>query len=158
MEDVTPAEAREQLADADRLTLSSRSDQRTHGLFLVFAGVLFGMGAALSRGLPSALGDVVTIAQVLVWFAGLAWLRLVSRSVPRNVTRISTWGYVGMVVCLAATHMTLNYIYRGGPEPVPALVLAGLIIALPPLVAAHRVFWGAWIPTRAPASAGDGDA
>ncbi|MGG5257932.1 hypothetical protein [Phycicoccus avicenniae] len=147
MNDITPQQAREQLAHAEAATGRRDAERRIHALATAGFGLLVGAFLAVSRVTEDTRYESVVIAfYVLLLLALTTWQTRGARAWPRNTRRTSWIGLgVTMVLFLAAiiafNVREAQQELDGVPqtENVGLLVLAGLVVAAPMVLAAVRI-------------------
>ncbi|MEU2202426.1 hypothetical protein [Isoptericola sp. NPDC019482] len=147
-----PAEAAALLEQAERVTVVERADRTVWTLFAVAVGVLWGGFSAARWAVPDSIPTPVRIVVPLVVFVGLVVLlwRLVDArtgAIPRLGWMTRLWpGPLPMVMYV----LTDQVVRRAGLDPADPAVLGccALLVALPCLAAAHRIWWDSWIPGR----------
>ena len=140
---VTPEQAREQLAASRPRALGSPRDRRIHAMGTAALGLAIGLFMA-SRNLVSETGlAVVAVVFFIAWMAGLAWVERVARTVPRGARRWSRLGIAGsFVLALAAVLPWLNLQAQTEPNTWPMVLLGALVTAVPSLLAAAVIAGG----------------
>ncbi len=142
--DITPQQAREQLAEAEAATNRRADDRRVHALATAGFGLLIGAYVALYRLAEGSGWQVVVLSSYVLMLVALSlWQTRSSRSWPRHARRVSWTGFTATMVLFLAVVMTLNYreaqqeLDGSTPsEDVLLLLLAGGVVAVPMLVAA----------------------
>lgn len=140
---VTPEQAREQLAASRPRALSSARDRRVHAVGTAVLGLAIGLFMA-SRNLLSETGlVVVAVVFFVAWMVGLAWVERIARTVPRGARRWSRVGIGGsFVLALAAVLPWLNLQAQSAPNTWPMVLLGALVAAIPSLLAAAVIAGG----------------
>lgn len=141
--DITPQQAREQLAEAETTTDRS-DDRRVHALATAGFGIAIGAYLALSRLAEETSWEFVLIGFYVVVLLGLArWQTRSARTWPRHARRTSRIGLAGTFVLFLAAIIGFNVVEAqqeaDGLVPTDNIALlagAGLVVALPLLVAA----------------------
>jgi hypothetical protein len=150
MDNITSQEARDQLAVAQSATVTTTHDRRVHGLATAGFGVAMGAYVAIQRALDGTGAETPLLAVYAIALLGLVtWQTRAARSVPRSSRLIGYVGLAGSFVLMMATIMWLNVRstgrlggVEGQPESWGILLLAGVVIALPMLVAGARILRG----------------
>ncbi len=147
-----PAEAAALLERAERATLVGRADRAVWTGVAVAVGALWA-GFSLVRWL--VLGRTAEPAPYLVTlvvFVGLVVLLwrvadLRSRATPHLGWMTRMWPGPLPVLMYGLTDQIVR---RVGLDPADPVVVGGcaLLVALPCLAAAHRLWWDSWIPGR----------
>ena len=132
----SPDEARAALEQASRTSAVAPRDRTIYAVGTALFGVVLGAFVPLTRALDLGHGPSYLTAIYLVLAITIAaWQTRAARSVPRGAKKV---GYVALtltvVVSLAFT-MTVNWREQTTPSPPSLLVLMGVVIALPMLVA-----------------------
>ncbi len=147
MNDITPQWAREQLAEAEAATDRRAGDRRVHALATAGFGLLVGAYLAVSRLAEGTAWQTPAITcYVLLLVALAAWQTRGASTWPRHA-RLSSWIGLGVsMLLLMAAIMALDVLEARQEADgwvatgrVALLVLAGLLVAAPMLVAAVRI-------------------
>ena len=143
-QDITPQQAREQLAEAEAATERRAGDRPVHAMATAGFGLVIGTYLALSRVVADTSWESVVIGSYVLLLVTLAgWQGRAARTWPRHARRLSWIGLRGTVVLFLAAvvgsnvvraHQESDATVSGGA--VLALLAAGLVVALPMLVAA----------------------
>lgn len=147
MNDITPQQAREQLARAEAATGRRDPERRVHALATAGFGLLVGAYLAVSRISEDTQWEAVVIAfYVLLLLALTTWQTRGARAWPRNTRRTSWVGLAATMVLFLAAVMAFNVREAGQEldgvpqtENVGLLVLAGVVVAAPMVLAALRI-------------------
>ncbi len=147
MNDITPQQARERLAQVEAATDRRAGDRRVHALATAGFGVAIGAYLSLYRVVDGTSWQTpVLLAYVLGLVALAGWQTRAARSWPRNARRASYLGLGATVVLFMAAVMTFNYREAqrelhgtGAGESVLLLVLAGVVAAAPMVLVALRI-------------------
>lgn len=134
---LTPQQAREQLAAARSRSLASAQDRKVHAAGMVFVGVVIGLHMA-SRNLIGegtyALVGVLVIGLLLV---EMIWVDRTARTVPRRVRLCSWTGFIAsFIVGLWAVTPWLNLAAQTAPNTWPMVLGGAAATAAPSLIAA----------------------
>ncbi len=151
MNDITPQEAREQLAHAEAATGRRDAERRVHALATAGFGLLVGAYLAVSRVTEDTRWETVVIAfYVLLLLALTSWQTRGARAWPRHARRTSWIGLGATMVLFLAAVIAFNVREAGQEldgvpktENIGLLVLAGVAVAAPMVVAAVRIRRGA---------------
>lgn len=144
MTDITPQQAREQLAEAEAATDRRAGDRRVHALATGGFGLLVGAYLAVSRLVEGSSWETLVMVLYVLLLLGLAgWQTRGANTWPRRARRTSWIGLgITMVLFLGAV-IGLNVWEAqeavGATVPtddVALLALAGLVVAAPMLGAA----------------------
>jgi hypothetical protein len=147
MNDITPQQAREQLAEAEAATDRRAGDRRVHALATAGFGLLVGAYLAVSRlAEGTAWQTSATTFYVLLLFALAAWQTRGASTWPRHA-RLTSWVGLGVTMLLLLAAMMAFNVREAQQEAdglvptenVALLALAGLVVAAPMLVAAVRI-------------------
>lgn len=147
-----PAEAAALLEQAEQATLVRRTDRAVWTGVAVAVGVLWG-GFSLARwSFPARTPEPVQYLVPLVVFVGLVVLLwrvadLRSRATPHLGWVSRMWpGPLPMLMYV----LTDQVVRRAGLDTTNPVVMGccALLVALPCLAAAHRIWWDSWIPGR----------
>ncbi|GAA2739518.1 hypothetical protein GCM10009867_35910 [Pedococcus aerophilus] len=144
MNDITPQQAREQLAHAEAATTHRDGDRRVHAVATAGFGLLIGGYLAISRVTEDTSWETVVIAfYVLLLLALTRWQTHGARTWPRHAKRTNWLGLTATMVLFFAAIIGFNIREAGqeldglaATENPGLLVLAGLGVAAPMLVAA----------------------
>jgi hypothetical protein len=138
--DITPEQARRQLAHADARPLASRRDRRVHAVGTALFGLTGGVFMA-SQNMASGLADALISAAFLVLLvAEGAWIERAARTVPRRARRWSRVGLAGsLLLALGVVLPWLNLQAQSEPNTWPMVALGGLVVAVPSLLAAAAI-------------------
>ncbi|MEL7974741.1 hypothetical protein AAG589_02665 [Isoptericola sp. F-RaC21] len=150
---VAPEQARALLVRAPGPALTARRDRRAHTLGVLGAGLAMAamvLASSLTRHQAwylLALGAAMLGALGLVVLVeGLA--RRHSTAVPRGTAkaeRVASWAGFGVLV---VGRPVLDALAGDGPAPLGPALLLSAAVALPFAAAAHRIWWGDWLPGR----------
>src|SRR5690349_19866563 len=133
---MSPDEARAELEQASRTSAVTPRDRTIYAVGTALFGVLLGAFVALTRALHLDNGPSYLTALYLVLAIGIAtWQTRAARSVPRGAKRISYLGLALTVVVSLGFMMAVNWREQTTPTAPGLLVLMGVAIALPMLVA-----------------------
>lgn len=137
---MSPDEGRAALDQASRTSAVAPRDRTIYAVGTALFGVVLGAFVTLTRALDLDHGPSYLTAIYLVLAIAVAtWQTRTARSVPRGAKKI---GYVALaltvLVSLAFT-MTLNWREQTTPSSPGLLVLMGVVIALPMLVACWAI-------------------
>jgi len=136
--DVTPQEAREQLAAAEAATDRRAGDRRVHALATAGFGLVIGAYLAVSRLVEDTSAETLVVVCYVLLLLGLAgWQTREARTWPRRARRTSYVGLGVTVVLFLGAVIAFNVV--DAQQEVPLLVLAGLVVAAPMLVAAALI-------------------
>jgi hypothetical protein len=142
--DITPQQAREQLAEAEAATGRRAGDRRVHALATAGFGLLIGGYLAVSRLVEDTSWETLAIAFYVLLLLGLAgWQARGASTWPRRA-RTTSWAGLGTTVVLflgAVIALNVGDAQRDAGSAAPSdnvllLVLTGLVVAAPMLVAA----------------------
>ncbi len=129
-------EARAALEQASRTSAVAPRDRTVYAVGTALFGVVLGAFVPLTRALDLDNGpSYLTAIYVVLAIAIATWQTRAARSVPRGAKRI---GYVGLaltVVVSLAIIMTLNWREQTTATSPGLLLLTGVLIALPMVVA-----------------------
>ncbi len=147
MNDITPQQAREQLAQVEAATDRRAADRRVHALATAGFGLAMGAYLSVYRVVDGTGWQTPALLAYVFGLLALAgWQTRAARSWPRNARRASYLGLGATVVLFMAAVMTFNYREAqreldgtGAGESVLLLVLAGMVTAAPMVVAALRI-------------------
>ncbi|QKE85572.1 hypothetical protein [Arthrobacter sp. NEB 688] len=147
MNDITPQQAREQLAHAEAATGRRDAERRVHALATAAFGLLIGVFLAVSRISEDTRYESVVIAfYALALVALTTWQTRGARAWPRHARRTSWVGLGTTMVLFLAAVMVFNVREmqqeRAGlpqTENIGLLVLAGLLVAAPMVLAGLRI-------------------
>lgn len=147
MNDITPQQAREQLAHAEAATSRRSDDRRVHALATAGFGLLVGGYLAVSRISEDTSWETVVIAfYVLLLLALTRWQTRGARTWPRFARRTSWLGLGGTVTLFLVAVIGFNIREAGQQldgvaqtENLGLLLLAGIVVAAPMLVAALAI-------------------
>ena len=133
---MTPDEARAALEQASRTSAVAPRDRTIYAVGTALFGVVLGAFVPLTRALDLDNGpSYLTAIYIVLAIAIATWQTRAARSVPRGAKRV---GYIGLgltvVVSLAWT-MAFNWREQTIATSPGLLVLMGVVIALPMLVA-----------------------
>ena len=136
----TPQEAREQLEQSRERRLPTPADRSVHAWATAVFGLSLGLLMA-PRNLLSGTGQVLVAALFIAcWIGAEMWVDRTARTVPR---RARLWSRLGIgtsfVLALIAVLPWLNFSAQSRPNTVPMVLLAGLVIATPSLIAAIAI-------------------
>jgi hypothetical protein len=142
--DITPQQAREQLAQADAATDRRSGDRRVHALATAGFGLLIGGYLAVSRLVEDTSWQTLAIVFYVLLLLGLAgWQTRGASTWPRRARRASWVGlgttmalFLGAVIALNVSDAQPGAGTTASSDNVALLVLAGLVVAAPMLVAA----------------------
>jgi hypothetical protein len=133
---MSPDEARAALEQASRTSAVAPRDRTIYAVGTALFGVVLGAFVPLTRALDLDHGPSRLTAVYLVLAIAIAtWQTRAARSVPRGAKRIGYVGLVLTVVVSLAFTMTVNWREQTTPSSPALLVLMGVVIALPMLVA-----------------------
>lgn len=140
---LTPEQAREQLAASQTRSLPSARDRPVHAL----GTAVFGLTVALSmatRNVVSGTGRLMLSGVFLVaWVGGAIWMERAARTVPR---RARLWSRLGIgasfLLALGLVLPWLNLEAQTEPNTWPMVLVAALVVAAPSLVAAAAIARG----------------
>jgi hypothetical protein len=135
--------ARRAIDEASTRSLDSSHDRWVHGLACAGFGVLIGVNVGilrLARG--TEYYTWISLGGLALLVALAFWQSRATRTWPRRARRTGWYGLGGSVLLAAIGHGCLNTVYRADPGPVPVLVLASAVVALPLLVAGHLIARG----------------
>ncbi len=143
MNDITPQQARKQLAEAEAATDRRAGDRRVHALATAGFGVLVGGYLAVSRLAQDTSWQTPAITLYILLLVALAtWQTRGASTWPRYARRTSWVGLAGTMVLFMGMVMAFNVREAqqeldgvAPTENVALLVLAGLVVALPAVVA-----------------------
>lgn len=147
--DITPQQAREQLAQADAATERRSGDRRVHALATAGFGLLIGGYLAVSRLAEGTSWETLIVVFYVLLLLGLAgWQTRGASTWPRHAKRTSWIGlgatvvlFLGAVIALNVGDAQQDAGTTAPSDNVALLVLAGLVVAAPMLAAAvliHR--------------------
>ena len=147
MNDITPQQAREQLAEAEAATDRRGGDRRVHALATAGFGLVVGAYLAVSRVTEDTAWEIPVIAlYVLLLLALAAWQTRGAHTWPRHARRTSRIGlavtmvlFLGAVVAFNVREAQQELDGLAPTESVALLVLAGLVVAAPMVVAAVMI-------------------
>lgn len=148
MQNITPHEAREQLARAGGAGIDDAPDRRVHGLATIAFGVVIGLYVAVQQRLDGAPWEGVLAGGYVVVIGAVAlWQGRASGVVPRRSRRIGRIGLAGTVAAMLVAIVVLNVRQAsrelagpaGAPESLWVLALVGALVALPMVVAGVRI-------------------
>ncbi|NNM46435.1 hypothetical protein [Knoellia koreensis] len=150
MDHMTSQQAKAQLAAAQATEVTTTHDRRVHGLATAGFGVAMGAYVAVQRVVDGTSAETPLLAVYAIALLGLVtWQTRAARSVPRSSRLVGYVGLAGSFVLMMATIMWLNIRgtgrlggVEGQPESWGVLLLAGVVIALPMLVAGVRILRG----------------
>ena len=142
--DITPQQAREQLAQADAATDRRAGDRRVHALATAGFGLLVGGYLAVSRLAEGTSWETLIIVfYVLLLIRLLGWQTRGASTWPRHAKRTSWVGlgasvvlFLGAVIALNVGDAQQDAGTTAPSDNVALLVLAGLVVAAPMLAAA----------------------
>ncbi|WP_125778440.1 hypothetical protein [Antribacter gilvus] len=124
---------------------------RAHGPTIAGIGVLLGLLAGGTWGVADSewrgIAWMVMTFVVLAGLLGLVTWRGPTTTWPRPVRRAGT---VALAISAVLEIAVVTAVHLGGvgaPHPLVAAA-AGFGVALPALLAGHRLFWGSWILVR----------
>jgi len=133
---MSPDEARAALEQASRTSAVAPRDRTVYAVGTALFGVVLGAFVPLTRALDLDNGpSYLTAIYVVLAIAIATWQTRAARSVPRGAKRV---GYVGLaltVVISLVCIMIANWREQTTPTSAGLLVLMGVVIALPMLVA-----------------------
>jgi len=133
---MSPDEARAALEQASRTSAVAPRDRTVYAVGTALFGVVLGAFVPLTRALDLDNGpSYLTAIYVVLAIAVATWQTRTARSVPRGAKRV---GYVGLaltVVISLVCIMIANWREQTTPTSAGLLVLMGVVIALPMLVA-----------------------
>ena len=144
MNDITPQQARAQLAEAEAATDRRAGDRHVHALATAGFGLLVGGYLAVSRLAEGTAWQAPAVAfYVLLLLALAAWQTRGASTWPRHA-RLTSWVGLGVTMLLLLAAMMAFNVREAQQEAdglvptesVALLVLAGLVVAAPMLVAA----------------------
>jgi len=147
---VDATQARDLLAQATAVTPGTARDRHRHALALLGGGAVMAAVAsfgALIGGRPWSILWTLgswAVAVVVILRIGTAVERR-SRSTPRGMARassVASWAGFGVLV---AGRPVLDLVSSGTPSAV-GTVAFGVAVLVPFALAAHRIWWDAWIP------------
>ena len=142
---LTPEQAREQLATIQARTLDTSRDRTVHAA----ATAVFGVASALYMAAQNILSDWVshslrTAVFAAAWLVTLWWIERVARTVPRRAKVWSRGGIVAsFVLTLTVVLPWLNLSAQTTPNTWPMVAAGAAVAAVPALVAAAVIRWGA---------------
>ncbi len=144
MNDITPQQARAQLAEAEAATDRRAGDRRVHALATAGFGLLIGGYLAVSRLVEGTSWETPVIAFYVLLLLGLAgWQTRGASTWPRRARRTSWVGlgattvlFFGAVVAFNVGEAQQDAGSTAASDNVALLVLAGLVVAAPMLAAA----------------------
>jgi len=146
------AEAAALLAQADQVTLVGRGDRAVWSLVAVAVGVLWGGFSVARWVIPDSTPTPVRFLFPLVVFVGLVLLLwrvadLRSRATPHIGWMTRMWpGPLPLLVYVLTDQVARH---AGSDATSPVVVgCCALLVALPCLAAAHRIWWDSWVPRR----------
>ena len=140
---MTPEQARAQLAASETRSLPSARDHRIHATGTAVLGVAMAAMMAPQNVLTGAGGIVLDLVLVAIWIGGVVWLERGPRTVPR---RARLWSRLGLglsfVLALTAVLPWLNLREQTGPNTWAMVLAGGAVIATPSLIAAALIAGG----------------
>lgn len=150
MNDITPQQAREQLDLAGEAATRHRPDRRVHATATAGFGLLIGAYLAVSR-LAEGTGweTPVLTFYVLLLLALTLWQSRGTRTMPRHARRTAWVGLATTMVLFLTAIVAFNVREAqreldgvAATENALLLVVAGLVVAAPMLVAARSILRG----------------
>ena len=142
---MSPDEARAALEQASRTSAVAPRDRTVYAVGTALFGVVLGAFVPLTRALDLDNGpSYLTAVYAVLAIAIATWQTRAARSVPRGAKRV---GYVGLaltVVVSLACIMIANWREQTSPTSPGLLVLMGVVIALPMLVAGWVIARRRW--------------
>lgn len=147
-----PAEAAALLQQAEHITVVRRPDRRVWTLLAVAVGVLWGGFSTVRWAVPDSIPAPVRIVVPLIVFVGLVLLlgRMVdarTRATPHLGWMTRLWPGPLPFVMYVLTDLVVRHAGLDAADPA-VVACSALAVALPCLAAAHRIWWGAWVPGR----------
>ena len=137
---LSPQQAREQLAAAQSRSLSSRRDHRIHAIGTAVFGLAVGLLAASRNIIDGSNWIWVMLAYFVVAVGSGIWVERAARTVPRR-TRL--WSRLGLaaslVLALAVVLPWLNLSAQSAPNTWPMVIAGALGASIPSLVAAAMI-------------------
>lgn len=140
--DITPQQARERLERAEAATGRREADRRVHGLATAGFGLLVGAYLAVSRIVEGTAWEYVVLGVYVVLLLWLClWQSRAARTWPRHVRRVGRLGLGASMALFVVAVVWLNVRESAAldevaaPESLAVLVPAGLVVALPMVVA-----------------------
>ena len=139
----SPERAREQLAADRARTLSSPTDRRFHAAGTALFGLTLGVYMSTRNVVSGASSVAATVLFFAIWLGAVAWIEHATHTVPR---RAKLWSRVGLgsslVLGLGLVLPWLNLQNQTQPNTWPMVLTAGLIVAIPSLIAAAVIARG----------------
>jgi cytochrome bd-type quinol oxidase subunit 2 len=147
MEMFTPDQAQDQLDRARNTRLATARDRQVHAVATAAFGVIVGVYVAIGRAVDGTgwAESLLLSGYALLLMVLAFWQTRAARTVPRHARRTGHIGLAGTVVLMLAAITWLNVRQSGDPgrpEHWWVLVLTALVVALPMLIAGHRIFHG----------------
>ena len=137
---VTPEQAREQLAATQTRSLPSGHDRRIHAVATAVFGCSVAFYMASRNVFSGAERVVVSGVFVAVWMGGAIWVERAARTVPR---RARLWSRLGIglsfLLALGLVLPWLNLQAQTVPNSLPMVLVASFVVAVPSLIAAAAI-------------------
>ncbi|WP_156822441.1 hypothetical protein [Demetria terragena] len=139
---LTSDEAREQLEAAARPSVTTPRDRGLYAGGMVVFGFVLGASAIVLQRLD---GMASSLAAAAIWGLALATLYRVEKEATTAPLRAKRWAHIGFgssfALNLLAVTPWLNTQAKDAPVSWPVLLLAALVISIPCLIAAARIWW-----------------
>lgn len=134
---LTPEQARDQLAATQTRSLTSTRDRRVHATTMVVIGVVLGLHMACRNLVGAGVYALLGLLAIGVLLAGMTWADRAARTVPRGV-RWWSWGgsIASFLVGLGVVTPWLNLSAQSTPNTWPMLLGGAAVTAVPSLIAA----------------------
>jgi hypothetical protein len=147
MQNITPQEAREQLARAGDTGIDDAPDRQVHGLATMAVGLVIGLYVAVQQRFDGAPWEGALVGGYVVVLGAVALWQGRAGVVPRRSRRVGRIGLTGTVAAMLVAIVVLNVREAsrevagsaGAPESLGVLALTGVLVALPMLVAGLMV-------------------
>lgn len=140
---VTPEQAREQLTVTQARSLPSARDRKVHAIGTAVFGVSIAFYMATLNVVSGSGRLLLTGAFIAIGLGEAIWIERTARTVPR---RARLWSRLGigasLVLGLAAVLPWLNLRAQTEPNTWPMVLVAGLVVAVPSLVASALIARG----------------
>ena len=142
---LTPDQAREQLATIQERTMDTSHDRTVHAAATAVFGVVTGLYMAAQNILADWVSHTIGTAVFLAaWLVTVWWIERVARTVPRRAKVWSRGGIVAsFVLTLTVVLPWLNLSAQTTPNTWPMVAAGAAVAAVPALVAAAVIRWGA---------------
>lgn len=142
---LTPDQARQRLDAIRSRPLVTSRDRAVHaGATAVFGVITVLYMAAQNMRSDRVSYTVATAVFVVAWVVAVCWIERVARTVPRRAKAWSRGGIAAsFVLTLTVVLPWLNFSAQTAPNTWPMVAAGATVAAVPALVAAVVIRWGA---------------